>query len=68
MNSNMVFGALFQIPNQATVFAGDPLQQSRTEDAIIGTVHVHIEDRREGGKRWAADVLLMCCFLSVHWW
>ena len=41
MNSNVITGALFQIPNEHTTFAGDPLQKSRTEDGIIAYTWDH---------------------------
>ena len=35
VSTGTVVGALYQIPNEHTVFAADPLQKSRTEDSII---------------------------------
>ena len=35
MNTGTVGAALFQVPNQHIVFAADPVQQSREEDAVI---------------------------------
>ena len=37
----MVAGTLFQTPNQPIVFASDPLQEGRTEDAIIAFTWDH---------------------------
>ena len=42
MGSNIVIGCLFQIPNEHTTFSGDPIQKSRSEDAIIGKKKVEI--------------------------
>mmetsp|Transcript_4077 Transcript_4077/g.5638 ORF Transcript_4077/g.5638 Transcript_4077/m.5638 type:complete len:572 (+) Transcript_4077:13-1728(+) len=36
-----ITGALFQIPNEHTTFAADPLQKSRTEDGIIAFTWEH---------------------------
>jgi PhoPQ-activated pathogenicity-related protein len=36
-----VTGALFQIPNEHTTFSADPIQKSRTEDAIIAFTWEH---------------------------
>jgi PhoPQ-activated pathogenicity-related protein len=36
-----VTGVLFQIPNEHTIFASDPIQKSRTEDAIIAYTWDH---------------------------
>ena len=33
--TGMVMGALFDVPNEHIIFKSDPLQKSRTEDAII---------------------------------
>lgn len=41
MGSNIVIGCLFQIPNEHTTFAGDPIQKSRSEDAIIAYTWDH---------------------------
>lgn len=41
MASGIVTGALFQIPNEHTTFALDPIQKSRTEDAIIAFTWDH---------------------------
>lgn len=41
MGSNIVIGCLFQIPNEHTTFSGDPLQKSRSEDAIIAYTWDH---------------------------
>ncbi|CAE7854990.1 unnamed protein product, partial [Symbiodinium microadriaticum] len=35
MGTNMIMGSLFQIPNEHIIFSSDPLQKSRSEDAII---------------------------------
>ena len=34
-SAGLVTGALFGIPNEHTIFSADPLQASRTEDAVI---------------------------------
>jgi PhoPQ-activated pathogenicity-related protein len=39
--NNIVTGALFQIPNEHMTFAADPIQKSRTEDAIIAFTWDH---------------------------
>jgi PhoPQ-activated pathogenicity-related protein len=41
MNTGTVSAALFQIPNEHIVFSSDPLQKSRTEDAIIAFTWDH---------------------------
>jgi PhoPQ-activated pathogenicity-related protein len=41
MSSGMIAGALFGIPNEHTTFAADPIQKSRTEDAIIAYTWDH---------------------------
>lgn len=41
MGVGQVVGALFQIPNQPIVFSDDPLQKSRSEDAIIAYTWDH---------------------------
>jgi len=41
MNSNIIIGCLFQIPNERTTFASDPLQKSRSEDAVIAFTWDH---------------------------
>lgn len=40
-STGLVTGALFQIPNEHTTFASDPIQKSRTEDAIIAFTWDH---------------------------
>lgn len=35
MGMGVVTGILFQVPNEHTTFAADPLQMSRTEGAIL---------------------------------
>ncbi|KAJ1417345.1 PqaA type PhoPQ-activated pathogenicity-related protein, partial [Ochromonadaceae sp. CCMP2298] len=40
-NTGTVAAALFQIPNEHVTFAADPIQQSRTEDAIIAFTWDH---------------------------
>lgn len=35
MGTGMIMGSLFQIPNEHIIFSSDPLQKSRSEDAII---------------------------------
>lgn len=42
--NNIVAGALFQIPNEHTTFTADPIQKSRTEDAIIAFTWAHFLD------------------------
>ena len=39
--TGMIMGALFQVPVEHIVFASDPLQESRTEDAIIAFTWDH---------------------------
>ena len=41
MGVGVITGALFQIPNEHITFASDPLQKSRTEDAIIAFTWDH---------------------------
>jgi PhoPQ-activated pathogenicity-related protein len=41
MGTGTITGALFQIPNEHVVFSSDPIQQSRTEDAIIAFTWDH---------------------------
>ena len=41
MGMGVITGSLFQIPNEHTIFAEDPKQQSRTEDAIIAYTWDH---------------------------
>lgn len=41
MGTGTITGALFQIPNEHITFAADPLQQSRSEDAIIAYTWDH---------------------------
>jgi len=40
-NTGTVTGALFQIPNEHLTFSGDPIQKSRSEDAIIAYTWDH---------------------------
>lgn len=42
--TSTVTGVLFQIPNEHTTFASDPIQKSRTEDAIIAFTWAHFLD------------------------
>jgi len=39
--NNMITGCLFQVPNEHTTFAEDPIQKSRSEDAIIAYTWDH---------------------------
>lgn len=39
--SNIVAGVLFQVPNQHVTFAADPIQKSRSEDAVIAYTWDH---------------------------
>jgi len=39
-----ITGVLFQIPNEHTTFASDPIQKSRTKDAIIAFTWAHFLD------------------------
>jgi PhoPQ-activated pathogenicity-related protein len=41
MNTGTIAGTLFQVPNEHMVFTSDPIQQSRTEDAIIAFTWDH---------------------------
>jgi PhoPQ-activated pathogenicity-related protein len=41
MGNGIVTGALFQIPNEHIIFSGDPIQKSRSEDAIIAYTWDH---------------------------
>ena len=41
MNLETVVGVLFNIPNEHVTFSGDPIQKSRTEDAIIAYTWDH---------------------------
>ena len=41
MECNVIAASLFQIPNEHTTFASDPLQKSRSEDAIIAFTWDH---------------------------
>ena len=41
MEAGIITGSLFQVPNEHTIFASDPLQKSRTEDAIIAFTWDH---------------------------
>lgn len=41
METKSVVGCLFQIPEEATTFSSDPIQKSRTEDAIIAFTWDH---------------------------
>jgi PhoPQ-activated pathogenicity-related protein len=41
MANNVVAGCLFHIPNQHVIFASDPKQQSRGEDAVIAFTWSH---------------------------
>lgn len=41
MGTGTITGSLFQIPNEHTIFATDPIQKSRSEDAIIAFVWDH---------------------------
>ena len=41
METNTVIGCLFQIPNERTIFASDPIQKSRSEDAVIAFTWDH---------------------------
>jgi PhoPQ-activated pathogenicity-related protein len=41
METNTIMGCLFQIPNERTIFAADPLQKSRSEDAVIAFTWDH---------------------------
>ena len=41
MGTGTITGALFQIPNEHTTFSSDPIQKSRTEDAIIAFTWDH---------------------------
>ena len=40
-STGVVTGALFQVPNQHTIFALDPIQKSRSEDAVIAYTWDH---------------------------
>lgn len=40
-STGIVTGVLFQIPNERTIFAADPIQKSRSEDAIIAFTWDH---------------------------
>ena len=45
MNTGIVGAALFQVPNQHVVFADDPIQKSREEDAVIAfTWQKYVQD------------------------
>jgi PhoPQ-activated pathogenicity-related protein len=44
VETGTVTGALFQIPNEHVKFASDPIQKSRTEDAIIAFTWAHFLD------------------------
>lgn len=44
MNTGMVIGALFQVPNEHITFSSDPIQKSRSEDAIIAFTWQHYLD------------------------
>ena len=41
MGTGMIMGSLFQIPNEHIIFSSDPLQKSRSEDAIIAFTWDH---------------------------
>jgi hypothetical protein len=41
MGAGTVAGALFQVPNERMIFAADPIQKSRSEDAIIAFTWDH---------------------------
>lgn len=41
VSSGVVTGTLFQVPNQHTIFASDPIQKSRSEDALIAFTWDH---------------------------
>ena len=43
-----IMGALFQIPVEHVIFSSDPLQQSRTEDAIIAFTWDHFVTKPNG--------------------
>ena len=40
-NLGIVTGVLFQVPNEHTIFSSDPIQKSRSEDAIIAFTWDH---------------------------
>lgn len=41
METGVITGSLFQIPNEHMIFSADPLQKSRTEDAVIAFTWDH---------------------------
>lgn len=41
MSTGIITGSLFQIPNEHIIFAADPKQQSRSEDAVIAYTWDH---------------------------
>ena len=46
--SGVIMGALFQVPDEHIIFTSDPLQQSRTEDAIIAFTWDHFVTKPNG--------------------
>jgi len=47
VSTGIITGCLFQIPNEHTTFASDPIQKSRTEDAIIAFTWDHFLNNPE---------------------
>lgn len=47
MQTDTIMGCLFQIPNEHTTFAADPIQKSRTEDSIIAFTWDHFLNNPE---------------------
>lgn len=52
VGQGVIVGSLFQIPNAPIVFATDPLQKSRTEDAIIAFTWNHYVNVDNEDYRW----------------
>lgn len=50
MGTGLITGSLFQIPNEPMIFPSDPIQKSRSEDAIIAFTWAHFLDNAEDAE------------------